>query len=68
MFTPPEGKILRNRARCKLCNDIIESLHRHDYQTCSCGEIMVDGGRDYLRGGAKKMENFEPLHEYAPIV
>lgn len=39
---------MRNRAKCKLCKSIIESKHRHDYVTCSCGEISIDGGNDYL--------------------
>ena len=45
-------KILRNRVECALCHDVIESLHRHDYRVCSCGEIFIDGGLDYLRRGA----------------
>lgn len=46
------------RAKCKLCNDIIESKHRHDYVTCSCGEISVDGGQDYFRARFNNPENF----------
>ena len=38
-----------NKAQCRKCGDIIESVHRHDYVKCSCGAIAVDGGRDYLR-------------------
>lgn len=49
---------MRNRAKCKLCKDIIESLHHYDYVTCSCGEISVDGGLDMLRVSAKSFENF----------
>lgn len=44
-----ESKILRNRAQCRVCHEIIESTYRHDYQSCSCGAIAVDGGTDYLR-------------------
>ena len=47
-----------NRAKCKLCGDVIVSKYRHDFQTCTCGEIFVDGGNDYFRGGAKNWENF----------
>lgn len=39
----------RNRVRCLHCNDIIESLTVHDFQTCMCGKVIVDGGRDYMR-------------------
>lgn len=42
-------KIIENKAKCLLCGDVIESVNRHDYVTCSCGNISVDGGKDYLR-------------------
>lgn len=42
-------KIIENKAKCLMCGDIIESKHRHDYVTCSCGNLSVDGGTDYLR-------------------
>ena len=42
-------KIVLNRARCELCKDVIVSAHRHDYRTCRCGYLAVDGGRAYLR-------------------
>ena len=45
--------IIRNSARCRKCNDEIESKYRHDYVTCNCGAISVDGGRAYLRRRAK---------------
>ena len=53
----------RNRAQCAVCKDIIESTYRHDYVTCTCGEISVDGGQDYFKGSAKHPENFLPLYE-----
>ena len=40
---------MRNRIQCLLCNEVIESKHRHDYQTCSCGNVSVDGGQDYCK-------------------
>ena len=46
-----------NKIKCKLCGDEIESKHRHDFVTCSCGEISVDGGLDYLRRLFKNKEN-----------
>lgn len=42
-------KILHNRAKCLKCFDIIESKYCHDFVTCSCGDLSVDGGKDYLR-------------------
>ncbi len=41
--------IVRNSVKCLLCNDEIESTHRHDFVYCSCGNIAVDGGKDYLK-------------------
>jgi hypothetical protein len=49
---------MKNRAKCKLCNDILESFHRYDYVTCKCGEISIDGGKDYLQCSAKDWKNF----------
>ena len=35
---------MRNRAKCKLCLDIVESFHPTDLCACKCGEIGVYGG------------------------
>lgn len=55
--------IISNKARCKKCNDIIESRHRHDFVTCSCGALSVDGGKDYLKrcGDMKDCEELSEL-------
>lgn len=50
-FSTPRWKITRNAARCKKCGTVIESCHRHDFMSCKCGAIFVDGGHDYLRRG-----------------
>lgn len=44
-------RIKRNRLQCLDCKNIIESTHRHDFVSCRCGKIFVDGGKDYLRCG-----------------
>lgn len=44
----------RNRAKCRLCGDVIESKHRHDFVVCKCGSIFIDGGQDYCRCGTLK--------------
>lgn len=63
---------MRNRAKCKLCNSIIESFHRHDYVTCQCGEISVDGGLDYFRCRAGDWSNFlrvdDEGNEIVPVI
>ena len=38
-----------NRIRCAKCLDILTSRHVHDFVTCSCGSVSVDGGNDYYR-------------------
>jgi hypothetical protein len=49
---------MRNRAKCKLCKDVLESFHRHDYVTCSCGQISIDGGNDCYKASALNWSNF----------
>jgi hypothetical protein len=41
--------IIQNAASCNGCGDFIVSKHRHDFVTCTCGAISVDGGQAYLR-------------------
>lgn len=41
--------ILSNQIRCGQCGDTPFSAHRHDFRTCKCGEVSVDGGMEYLR-------------------
>jgi hypothetical protein len=54
-------KTIVNAAKCKLCGDIIESKHRHDFVKCKCGSIGVDGGHDYMRRIGNP-ENFIELY------
>lgn len=45
-----KGKIIiRNAVICLECEDEIESKHRHDFVSCKCGGVAVDGGAAYLR-------------------
>jgi hypothetical protein len=41
--------IVQNAASCNGCGDFIVSKHRHDFVECTCGNIAVDGGQEYLR-------------------
>lgn len=41
--------IIRNSVKCLNCDDEIESKHRHDFKFCKCGNIAVDGGKDYFK-------------------
>lgn len=42
-------KILSNQVRCKKCGDTPYSANVHDFRSCKCGAIAVDGGMEYLR-------------------
>lgn len=43
------GDIFQNGARCLKCGDFIVSTHRHDLESCRCGNVSVDGGSWYAR-------------------
>jgi len=53
------NKVIRNRAKCRKCGDIIESTYRHDFKWCSCHSIFVDGGHSYIRRGGKSEDIIE---------
>ena len=55
--------ILRNAIKCNRCGDVIESSFRHDFKTCSCGAVSVDGGHDYLRRAFREGVSFTDLSE-----
>lgn len=46
------------RVRCRKCKDVIQSMYRHDFVSCSCKAIFVDGGGVYFRFGGEP-ENAE---------
>ena len=59
----------RNRAKCKICKEIIESKFRHHFVGCTCYQnsggsngIFVDGGHDYFRRGGD-LKNLEEVFE-----
>ena len=62
--------IIVNKAKCLNCQDVIESVDRHDWVACSCFTnrpentgIYIDGGREYVRRGGN-MANYQSLVEY----
>lgn len=59
-YAPPEysieerkkdnyGRYRLNRAKCLLCKQVMVSTHRHDFVTCECGNLSVEGGSWYLK-------------------
>ncbi len=48
---------MKNKAKCRLCNSIIESFHQYDYVECKCGHISVSEG-EKMSCGAIDFSNF----------
>ncbi len=58
-------RIYKNQVHCLKCDTVIESTHRHDFKFCPCGNIAVDGGREYLRRvGDVRSEKAKDITEY----
>ncbi len=59
------NEIICNRAQCRKCNDIIISHDRHDYVSCTCRAIAVDGGTSYLRRSFKDRNDIIEMSVYS---
>ena len=57
-------KLVFNRVKCLICNDIIESTHRHHFVSCQCGNISADGGQSYLKRSAILFDMMEEMSEW----
>lgn len=63
------GDIFINAAVCKKCGDYIRSKNRHDFVTCKCGNVSVDGGSWYSKRSSETLhyinviEYFEDIEE-----
>ena len=51
--------IVSNQAKCKKCGDVIYSAHVHDFKSCKCASIAVDGGMSYIR----RVGNLDTIEE-----
>lgn len=56
-----EKIILSNQAMCLICGDEIFSATVHDFKTCECDNIFVDGGMGYIRHGYMFPEKYVNL-------
>lgn len=61
-----DKRIIRNMAQCLKCKDVITSYHGHDYKTCTCGSLSVDGGMNYLKR-AGEISNCKELSIYSDV-
>jgi hypothetical protein len=52
-------KIMVNQVRCLRCGDEPFSRSVHNYKSCKCGTVSVDGGMQYLKrcGELNQMED-----------
>ena len=48
---------MSNKLKCLKCGNEIQSLYRHDFKWCSCGNLFIDGGNDYCRCGGQGIED-----------
>jgi hypothetical protein len=60
-FSDTPKQILFNVIQCVCCEDVIESRHVHDFVSCFCGAVSVDGGRDYLKRSFTDIDDFVEL-------
>jgi len=58
---------MRNRAKCKACESIIESLSQNDEVTCKCGQISVSGG-ELLGCAAINWSNFLRVDDEGNVI
>lgn len=63
MPTRKRTVVLVNKCQCRHCETVIESKHRHDFVSCKCGAIFTDGGKDYIRRGAKDFTDIIDMSE-----
>lgn len=60
--------LTRNAAKCLACGDVVESKYRHDFVTCSCGSLSVDGGLAYSRrsyADASLIQNLDETRQFS---
>lgn len=60
-------RIVKNQAKCLKCGEVVESKSRHDFRKCKCGNVFVDGGRDYVRHGFRDKSLYEDWSIYRDL-
>lgn len=51
--------IIRNSAHCGRCGQSVESTYTHDFKSCECGNVSVDGGFSYVRHVIEHPESYD---------
>lgn len=58
------GDIFINAAVCLKCEDYVRSVNQHDFKSCKCGAVTVDGGSWYAkRTGKDRIDIIEPFYK-----
>ena len=57
--------IVTNQVECVKCGDKPYSAHAHDMRWCSCRNVAVDGGQEYLKR-VGDLGNFKEMSIEAP--
>lgn len=52
---------------CLKCENIIYSRHVHDFHYCQCGNVAIDGGRDYYKINYNSPNSFKTVKIELPI-
>ena len=55
--------IVVNRVYCSKCKELIISKHVHDFKTCKCGSVSIDGGTYYLKRACDENIEFVDFSE-----
>lgn len=59
--------IKNNKARCLKCDEILESTYCNTFQSCSCGNVSVEGAHAFVRHQWFDKENYEDLSEFEEV-
>lgn len=54
-------RVINSAAKCKLCDDYIETHGQEGITRCSCGEIFIDSSYAFHVVGAKSLDNLLDL-------
>jgi hypothetical protein len=49
----------QDAVHCLSCDDVVYSINRHDFRHCSCGNVSIDGGKDYTKISFKSKAKYK---------
>ncbi len=52
---------IQHGIRCTHCGDEVFSNHRHDFKSCKCKKVSIDGGFDYIKISFKEADDYEQI-------